>query len=33
MKTVRLIRMALLAVVLSVNFTACSDDDDEVSDI
>lgn len=29
MKTLRLIGMALLAVVLCVNFTACSDDDDE----
>lgn len=29
MKTLRLIGMALLAVVLSVNFVACSDDDDE----
>lgn len=29
MKTLRFIGMALLAVVLSVNFTACSDDDEE----
>lgn len=29
MKTVRLIEMALLAILVSVNFAACSDDDDE----
>lgn len=29
MKTLRFIGMALLALVLCVNFTACSDDDDE----
>ena len=29
MKTLRFIEMALLAVVLCVNFAACSDDDDE----
>lgn len=29
MKTLRFIGMALLAVVLCVNFAACSDDDDE----
>lgn len=29
MKTFRLIRMALLAVVMCVNFTSCSDDDEE----
>lgn len=29
MKTLRFIGMALLAVVLSVNFAACSDDDDD----
>lgn len=29
MKTFRLIRMALLAVVMSINFTSCSDDDEE----
>ena len=29
MKTLRLIGMAIVAVIMSVNFTACSDDDDE----
>ena len=29
MKTFRLIGMALLAVVMCVNFTSCSDDDEE----
>lgn len=29
MKTLRLIGMALIAIVMSVNFVACSDDDDE----
>ena len=29
MKTFRLIGMALLAVVMSINFTSCSDDDEE----
>ena len=29
MKTFRLIGMALLAILVSVNFTACSDDDEE----
>ena len=29
MKTLRLIGMALVAVIMSVNFAACSDDDDE----
>lgn len=28
MKTFRLIGMALLAVVMSMNFTSCSDDDE-----
>lgn len=32
MKTFRLIRMALLAVVMCVNFTSCSDDEDENND-
>lgn len=31
MKTLRLIGMAILAVVLSVNFAACSDDDEETA--
>jgi hypothetical protein len=30
MKTFRLIGMALLAVVMCVNFTSCSDDDDPI---
>ena len=29
MKTLRFIGMAVIAVIMSVNFTACSDDDDE----
>lgn len=29
MKTLRLIGMAIVAVIMSVNFAACSDDDDE----
>lgn len=29
MKTLRLIGMAVIAVIMSVNFAACSDDDDE----
>lgn len=29
MKTLRLIGMALIAVIMCVNFVACSDDDDE----
>ena len=32
MKTLRFIGMAILAVVLSVNFVACSDDDEEKND-
>ncbi|WP_455592199.1 lipocalin family protein [Bacteroides sp.] len=31
MKTLRFIGMAIIAVILSVNFTACSDDDDDES--
>lgn len=31
MKTFRLIGMALLAIVMSANFTACSSDDDEIT--
>ena len=31
MKTFRFIGMALLAVVMSVNFTSCSDDEEEPS--
>ena len=30
MKTLRLIGMAIVAIVMSVNFTACSDDDDDI---
>lgn len=29
MKTLRLLGMALIAILVSVNFTACSSDDDE----
>lgn len=29
MKTLRFIGMAIIAVIMSVNFMACSDDDDE----
>jgi uncharacterized lipoprotein YehR (DUF1307 family) len=29
MKTLRFIGMAVIAVIMSVNFMACSDDDDE----
>lgn len=32
MRTFRLIGMALIAVLMSVNFTACSSDDDEIKD-
>lgn len=32
MKTFRLIGMALLAVVMCVNFASCSDDEDENND-
>ena len=30
MKTLRLIGMAIVAIVMSVNFTSCSDDDDDI---
>ena len=33
MKTFKLIGMALLAIVMSVNFTACSDDDEQITQI
>lgn len=33
MKTLRLIGLALVAVMMSVNFAACSDDDEEGIDI
>ena len=32
MKTLRLIGMAIVAIVMSVNFTSCSDDDDLLDD-
>ena len=32
MKTLRLIGMAVIAVIMSVNFAACSDDDDDTID-
>ena len=31
MKTLRFIGMALVAIIMSVNFVACSDDDDEIT--
>lgn len=31
MKTFRFLGMAIIAILMSVNFTACSDDDDEDS--
>ncbi len=33
MKTFRLIGMALITIVMSVNFTSCSSDDDEENNI
>ena len=31
MKTLRFIGMAIVAIIMSVNFVACSDDDDEIT--
>ena len=31
MKTLRFIGMAIVAIIMSVNFVACSDDDDDKS--
>ena len=30
MKTLRLIGMAIVAIIMSVNFAACSDDDEDI---
>lgn len=30
MKTLRFIGMAIVAIIMSVNFVACSDDDDDI---